>query len=151
MKRISMLAASISILLLICVMSAQELTKENPFPEKEEQSAVFETGKPIILTGRISKEISRPTSAFSYLFFRMTVSGKSWTVKIHDPKLTNVSQVWCDLCLADEYTPEMSRLKVGTTVTVRGFETKKHDRRLLLSPVSGPNTIAGITLPNGRP
>lgn len=149
MKRIRWTGVPIVIVFLAGWISAQELTKENPFPEKEGQSAVFETGKPITLTGTISKEISRPASNLPYLFFRMTVDGKSWTIKIHDPQLSNLA-LTCELCLGDEYTPEMARLKIGTTVIVKGYETKNHDRRLLLTPVFGPSTTAGMMLYTGR-
>ena len=129
------------------LMSAQELTRENPFPETSAQS-VFDTSKTVTLTGTISQEISRPTSNLSYLFFRLSVSGTTWTIQIRDQQLRNLAVP--ALSLADDYTPEMGRLKVGTTVIVNGYETKQHDRRLLLVPEFGPNTIAGMRVPDGK-
>lgn len=132
-------------------MFAQELTRENPFPGSvsEVQSALFDTNKPVSLTGTISQEISRPTTNMTYLYFRMMVNGTIWTVQIRDQQLRNLAQ-FCDTCLGDDYTPEMARLKIGTTVIVNGYETKQHDRRLLLIPVSGPNTIAGMVVSDSK-
>jgi hypothetical protein len=126
-------------------MFSQELTREDPFPETAGQSqfSVFDTSKTLTLTGTISQEISRPASNASYLFFRVSVNRTIWTIQIRDLQLRNLV-AGCSLCLTDDYTPEMGRLKAGTTVTVKGYETKRHDRRLLLVPESGPNTIAGM-------
>jgi len=126
---------------------AQVITSENPFPESgtQSQSIVFDTSKPLSLSGTISQEISRPTLNISYLFFRMVVNGKTWTVKIHDPQLSNLVPS-CAACLIDDYTPEMSRLKNGMTVVVSGYETKQRDSRLLLLPVFGQKTVAGIII-----
>jgi len=125
-------------------MFAQELTSENPFPETagQSQSSVFDTSKPLTLTGTISQEISRPTSNLSYLFFRVSANGTTWTIQIRDQQLRNLAVP--ALSLVDDYTPEMGRLKVGTTVVVKGYETKQRDHRLLLVPDFGPNTIAGM-------
>jgi hypothetical protein len=132
------------------LMFAQELTSENPFPDTaaQSQSSVFDTSKPVTLTGTISQEISRPTSNLSYLFFRLLVDGTTWTIQIRDQQLRNLAV--SALSLTDDYTPEMGRLKVGTTVIVKGYETKQHDRRLLLVPDFGPNTIAGMRVSDGK-
>ena len=132
-----------AMLLFAGLSSAQVLTRENPFPEQGTPSQVFDTSKSISLTGTIAQEISR-SSDLSYLFLRVLVDGTTWTVQLKGPKL------FCDLCLIDDYTPEMARVKVGTTVTLKGYETKQHDRRLLLIPTSGPATIAGMVLAGGN-
>jgi hypothetical protein len=131
------------------LMFGQELTSENPFPEAtdQSQSSVFDTSKPVTLTGTISQEISRPTSNLSYLFFRVLVNGTTWTIQIRDQRLRSFVPA---LSLVDDYTPEMGRLKVGTTVIVKGYETKQRDRRLLLVPDFGPNTIAGMRVTDGN-
>src|SRR4051812_18700000 len=94
-------------------MYAQELTRENPFPEAPglSQSIVFDTSKTLTLTGTISQEISRSTSNLSYLFFRVRVNGTTWTIQIRDQQLRNLPVP--GLSLVDDYTPEMGRLKVG--------------------------------------
>ena len=151
MKKL-LVAAVLSATLVFSGLSfAQVLSSEDPFPESgtQSQSLVFDTSKAVTLTGTISQEITRPTSNLSYLFFRVIVNGTTWTVKIHDQKLSGFAQ-FCGACLADEYTPEMSRVKSGMTVTFNGYETKKHDNRILLVPVSGPRTMAGMTIPNGN-
>ena len=129
---------------------AQVLTSENPFPESatQAQSIVFDTSKPLTFRGTISQEISRPTSNMSYLFFRMVVNGKTWTIKIHDQQLQNFVRSCVD-CLVDDYTPEMSRLKNGMTVVVSGYETKQRDNRLLLLPVRSQKNVAGIVITGG--
>jgi len=145
MKRLCLAGVLTATVVFSGMMFGQEQTRENPFPEAPEQaqSSVFDTSKPLTLTGIISQEISRPISNPSYLFFRVSVNGTTWTIQIRDLQLRNLV-VGCDLCLTDDYTPEMGRLKVGTTVIVKGYETKQHDRRLLLVPESGPNTVAGM-------
>jgi TonB family protein len=103
---------------------------------------VFDTSRPVTLTGTISQMISRPTSNLSYLFFRISMNGTNWTIQIRDQQLRILAVP--ALSLVGDYTPEMSRLKVGTTVIVKGYETKQRDRRLLLVPEIGPNAISGI-------
>jgi hypothetical protein len=131
----------------------QKLTSENPFPDtgKEGDTAVFrQTSPPTVLTGVIVQEISRPEeSSPSYLFFRIAVTGPdgratNWAIRIYDPSLAAIAQVRT-LSLIDDYTPEMSKLKSGMVVTVKGFQSSRNgDARLSLIPVSGPGTIAGI-------
>jgi hypothetical protein len=130
----------------------QTLTSENPFPEtgKEGDSATFkQTSTPTVLSGVIVQEISRPEeSSPSYLFFRIAVTGPdgrttNWAIRIYDPSLAAIAQVRT-LSLINDYTPEMSKLKAGMAVTVKGFQSSRNgDARLSLIPVSGPGTIAG--------
>jgi hypothetical protein len=150
MKRLCLPGVLIAIVVFSGLMFAQVLTSENPFPETadQSQSSVFDTSRPVTLTGTISQEISRPTSNLSYLFFRVSVNGTNWTIQIRDQQLRNF--VVPALSLADDYTPEMGRLKVGTAVIVKGYETKQRDHRLLLVPEFGPNTIAGMRVSDGK-
>jgi hypothetical protein len=150
MKRRCLPGVLTAIVVFSGLMSAQELTRENPFPETsvQSQSSVFDTSKAVTLTGTISQEISRPTSNLSYLFFRVSVDGTIWTIQIRDQQLRNLAVP--ALSLVDDYTPEMGRLKVGTTVIVKGYETKQRDHRLLLVPDFGPNTIAGMRVSDGK-
>jgi hypothetical protein len=151
MKRLRIVGVLTATLVFSGLSLAQVLTPDNPFPESatQSQSLLFDTSKTVTLVGNISQEISRPTSNLSYLFFRIVVNGTTWTIQIHDQQLRNLAQL-CDTCLGDDYTPEMSRIKTGTLVTVKGYESKQHDHRLLLIPVSGRGTTAGMILNRGN-
>jgi hypothetical protein len=57
----------------------------------------------------------------------------------------------CALCLLDDYAPEMSKLKIGMTVTVNGYRARDGGFRLSLVPATGRlNTIAGVVVNQGR-
>ena len=138
------------VIILASAASAQLATRENPFPEtgRREDSAVFDTDKQLVLKGVITQQVSRSGQSPSYLFFRIQVrkqegGASTWTIRIYDPQLSNLAKN-CRFCLVNDYTPEMERLKVGMTVTVQGYQSKKGGNRLSLVPAAGPATTAGI-------
>src|SRR5262249_8537895 len=115
-----------------------------------------DTSRPISLSGLITEEIARPDHPSSpYLFFRIGVRGPdgtvaNWTIRIYNKQMLEIAPA-CDLCLLDDYAPEMSKLKIGMSVTLTGYRAKDGGFRPSLVPATDrPNTIAGIVVNQGR-
>ena len=144
-----------AILAVTCSIFGQRTSSENPFPElgQKTDKEVFDTTTQISLTGVISQRITRPATASpSILYFRLSAKDKSsgntvnWTVRI--PPAGSV--LGCPDCLINDYSPEMDRLTVGTTIKVLGYPARDKSNRLSLLPQFGRGTIAGIAVLSAR-
>jgi hypothetical protein len=133
-----------------CSILGQRTSTENPFPEigQKADKEIFDTNTQVNLTGVITQQITRPsTSSPAILYFRLSAkngtSGNTvnWTVRIPP-----VGHALYALELINDYTPEMDRLTVGTTIKVVGNPARDKTNRLSLLPQFGRGTIAGVTV-----
>lgn len=143
-------------LTILCVLATFSLVEgqagqvlENPFPEigTPKDSAVFSRGDLAVLTGVITREISRSEPG-GYLFLQMDVPDEgrvsNWFVRM--PKVPEAALLNCRPCLITHYSPEMARLKPGMNITVTGYKASDNSRRLVLVPSTSPNNVAGVVV-----
>ena len=139
----------VAVLALSCSIFGQRTTPENPFPEigQKSDAEIFDTSTRVTMTGVITQQITRPTTASpSLLYFRFSSKDAStgntvnWTVRIPPVGIS------CAPCLIDDYLPEMDKLTVGTTITVLGNPARDKTNRLSMLPQFGLGTIAGVTV-----
>ena len=136
------------VLLVVTTSVAGQNIAGDPFPETgtPADSVAFNLNTELALRGVIGQEITRADRPSNgYLYFRMDVADPpsrataSWAVRMMKPPALR-----CDLCLITDYSPEMARLKVGMTVSVRGYRARDGSTRLRLIPLAGPETLAGV-------
>jgi hypothetical protein len=137
----------------IVILALLGIMQGNPFPlvTAKNETTFFNTVSPVTITGVLTDEIQRNQgqSEASYLFFRLDVKDNqgvttSWAVKM--PGIPPETLRACPLCLLNDYTPDMARLKKGMTITVKGYLAKDGSKRLLLIPSADPANIAGVVV-----